>query len=162
MPIKDLEIEEKKLKPEDKKEELAEVPPYEDDVEIDEELRRQISGAGQGDYKRASTYLRDRYYTLTSSPLPGDRKRAKDRTIEIMQCEIEDLEADLEGSIVKREDASISLEEHSEIDEEVEKCQKEFEEANKKRLALDHYDTLIEKFDSFNHICRWNIYYEFS
>ena len=44
MPIKELEIEEKKLTAEDKKpaEELAEVPPYEDDIDTDEDQETRL------------------------------------------------------------------------------------------------------------------------
>lgn len=63
------------------------------EVEIDDELRQQITGAGQADYRSADAELTDQYYGLTRQPLPGDRTRSGEREIERLSAEIEALGA---------------------------------------------------------------------
>jgi energy-coupling factor transporter ATP-binding protein EcfA2 len=62
------------------------------DIELDDELRRQISGAGQADYKKARKVMSEQYYALTRDPLPGDGARRTDRRIEQLTQEISNLE----------------------------------------------------------------------
>jgi uncharacterized protein YhaN len=65
------------------------------EIQLDDDLRRQISGAGQADYKNAREIMRDQYYELSRNPLPGEYPRRDDRKIEKLKTEIEQLEADL-------------------------------------------------------------------
>ncbi len=119
-------------------------------MEIDEELRKQISGAGQSDYIRASGSLRDSYYLLTSSPLPGDKKRSKNREIEDLKSELEDLNDEYDESRLKTESVSTKMEEHSELNEELRERQKDVDEAQKEQKAIDQYHNLIEKYNTLN------------
>lgn len=64
-------------------------------IELDEELRRQISGAGQADYKRAGESLRSTYYALTSAPLPDEQARRKERRVEELRATIAGLRSQL-------------------------------------------------------------------
>lgn len=61
------------------------------EVELDDELRQQISGAGQSDYRRAEAALEAQYYDLTVVPLPGDGRRRQPRLIEELEGRIEEL-----------------------------------------------------------------------
>ena len=61
------------------------------EVELDDELRHQISGAGQSDYRRAEAALEAQYYDLTVVPLPGDGRRRQPRLIEELEGRIEEL-----------------------------------------------------------------------
>jgi len=118
-------------------------------MEIDEELRKQISGAGQSDYMRAAGSLRDSYYLLTSSPLLGDKKRSKNREIEDLKSELEDLNDEYDESRLKTENVSTKLEEQSELDEEVKDYQILVDETSQEQKAIDQYHNLIEKYSTY-------------
>jgi DNA repair exonuclease SbcCD ATPase subunit len=118
-------------------------------MEIDEELRKQISGAGQSDYMRAAGSLRDSYYLLTSSPLPGDKKRSKNREIEDLKSELEDLNDEYDESRLKAENVSTKLGEQSELDEEVNDYQILVDETSQEQKAIDQYHNIIEKYNTY-------------
>ena len=51
-------------------------------VEINDELRQHLSGAGQADYLRALSDLEKQYYFLTKENLPGDNPKRADKVLE--------------------------------------------------------------------------------
>lgn len=56
------------------------------DVDLDEDLRQQLSGAGQGDYQLALKELKEKYYQITKESMPGtsDRNRRNNKRIETL------------------------------------------------------------------------------
>ena len=68
-------------------------------ITLDDDLRRQISGAGQADYKKARQIMRDQYYDLSLEPLPGDKRRRTEKKIKKLNQEIYEFEQQLELAI---------------------------------------------------------------
>ena len=118
------------------------------DIQLDDELRRQISGAGQADYKKAREVLREQYYHLTRYPLPGDGARRNDRKVEQLSEEISGLEFEYRRAI---EDSA----ELSRLREVVEESKASLDqvspEANRKRqdiTSLGKYLDFAERYKS--------------
>ncbi len=61
------------------------------EVQIDDELRQQISGAGSADYLKARSGLQARYYELTREALSGDNPKRADRKLEEARAKLQTL-----------------------------------------------------------------------
>ena len=106
------------------------------EIELDEELRRQISGAGQADYKKAREILRAHYYELTLMALPGDRARRKKQKVEKLEAELNELRAQLDA-------AREATDQISEMTERKEKLSTEYQEnVDRKKRTQEELDAL--------------------
>lgn len=117
-------------------------------VDLGEELRKQISGAGQGDYKQAADSLRDQYYQLTREGLPEDRARRKDREIQKIEEEMKELKEELIQAKDKSRDVIQKQDEQAVIQEELFEVEAERDRAQKQYESLDEYHSLVEKQES--------------
>jgi uncharacterized protein YhaN len=68
------------------------------EMEIDDELRQHLSGAGQADYLKALSDLEKQHYSLTRQNLPGDSPKRTDKLLEEKIAHMQKLEARLEES----------------------------------------------------------------
>ncbi len=64
-------------------------------ITLDDDLRRQISGAGQADYKKARQLLRRRYFDLSGETLFDNDRHKIGTKIELLEKEIAGLESEL-------------------------------------------------------------------
>lgn len=67
-------------------------------LELSDELRRQISGAGNSDYLKALEELKVQYYALTRRGLPDEMNKKNERRYEEVVRRIEELKAELASS----------------------------------------------------------------
>ena len=117
-------------------------------VDLDEELRKQISGAGQGDYKQAADHLRDQYYQLTAEGLPDEQARRKDREMEALEAELKALRSELDRavdisrSVIQRQEAQ------TEVQEALDEKAARRDRARREWQALDDFHTLVEQAES--------------
>jgi len=117
-------------------------------VDLDEELRKQISGAGQGDYKQAAERLQKQYYQLTAEGLPGEQARRKDREMETLEAELEALEQELDQareisrSVNQRQEARV------EFQEALDGSRTKRDRARREWQALDDFHNLVEQAES--------------
>ncbi len=72
-------------------------------VTLDDDLRRQISGAGQADYKKAHQLLQSQYFNLSGLTLVDNDRQKTGTKIELLEKEIADLESELMLVIEGRE-----------------------------------------------------------
>lgn len=120
------------------------------EIEIDDELRQHLSGAGKADYLNALNDLVKQYYSLTRQGLPGDNPKRSDKKLEEMLAKkdqlIEELRnAQLQGAeLVKTENR---------LEDERRVYQENINKKNKiesEKSALDEYLNLLIERDSLN------------
>ncbi len=117
------------------------------ELEIDDELRRQISGAGQADYKKAEEILREQYYSLTRVALPGERARQSDRRIEELESEIEVLNSDLNDAREYTERMADLTDEREKLQAEQRLNMAQASELDNEVEALKEYLALLKRGD---------------
>jgi len=116
-------------------------------VEVNEELRRQISGAGQGDYKKAIKQLKNNYYHITRLPLPEERARQKDRKIQLLESEINQFLHQYQEAKKLTEELSIKNAEFNESFNKLVQTKKILLNKRNETDALDEYHNLLDKYE---------------
>ncbi len=117
-------------------------------VDLDEELRKQISGAGQGDYKQAAERLQTQYYQLTAEGLPGDQDRRKDREMEALEAELEALGQELDQAREISRSVNTRQEARAGFQEALNGSRTKRDRARREWQALDDFHTLVEQAES--------------
>jgi DNA repair exonuclease SbcCD ATPase subunit len=113
------------------------------ETQIDEELRKQISGAGQGDYLYAIQVLQEHYYSLTRLALPGEANKREARKIELLSSDIYQLNNQLiqsEGILSKLIEAQTN---HEEAQATLSSIQEKMKGLESQAKALENYRDLV-------------------
>jgi DNA repair exonuclease SbcCD ATPase subunit len=120
------------------------------EIDINDELRQQLSGAGKADYLKALEELRKDYYSLTRQGLSGDNPKRIDKKLEGAHTKKQALVEEYE---LARSHSSDSIEVEKELDASTH-CSQEVEnrivEVNIERKALDDYLAWLKERDALN------------
>jgi uncharacterized protein YhaN len=120
------------------------------EIEINDELRQQLSGAGKADYLKALEELRKDYYSLTRQGLPGDNPKRVDKKLEEARAKKLALVDEYE---LARSHSSDSAKVEKELDASIHHSQ-ELEnriiEFNFEKKALDEYLACLKERDALN------------
>ncbi len=114
-------------------------------VNIDEDLRRQISGAGKADYKSAREYLKNQYYSLTKFALEGERNRSGERKIEDLENSLVALKNQLRQAHGIAENFSSNAAEVDQLNKEKEDIDIHAAQLQEEIKNLDKYLKLCER-----------------
>jgi len=120
-------------------------------IDLDDDLRRQISGAGQADYKKARQIMRDQYYDLSREALPGDNRRRVDKRTEKLTQEIDTLEMELNQAIEGGESINRLRMENESKKGEFLKVSENLTNKNRDVEALEQHLGYVERFNSYKH-----------
>jgi DNA repair exonuclease SbcCD ATPase subunit len=120
------------------------------EIEIDEDLRKQLSGAGQSDYKRARESLRDQYYDLTTQPLQGDAAKRRERRVESTRSAISRLSTALTNAGSDRATMASLFDQRSALQAEMHAFQQDYERVQARHRALQSYDLLAKRLRDMN------------
>jgi uncharacterized protein YhaN len=115
------------------------------EIAIDEDLRKQLSGAGQADYKRARESLRDQYYELTARPIGRDASKRKERKVENMRSALTSLISALSKACNDRTAMAALLEQKSTLETELSAMQEEHGLMQKRLEAMQAHDLLARR-----------------
>jgi DNA repair exonuclease SbcCD ATPase subunit len=120
------------------------------EIEINDELRQQLSGAGKADYLKALEELRKDYYSLTRQGLSGDSPKRVDK-----KCE--EARAKKQTLIDEYERACSHSSELAEVERELEESTRHSDElknrmveVNTEKKVLDDYLAWLKERDSLN------------
>jgi len=120
------------------------------EIEIDDELRQHLSGAGKADYLNALNDLEKQYYSLTRQGLPGDNPKRSDKKLEEMHAKKDQLIEELRNAHLQS--AELVKIENS-LEDEKRVYQETINKENKidsEKSALDEYINLLIERDSLN------------
>jgi uncharacterized protein YhaN len=120
------------------------------EIEIDEDLRKQLSGAGQADYKRARENLREQYYELTTRPLQGDAPKRKERRVESTRSALATLATNLAKANSDRSTMADLLKQKSALQTQLETLQEEHRQVQDRLESLRAYDLLAKRLADVN------------
>ena len=120
------------------------------EIEINDELRQQLSGAGKADYLKALDDLRKNYYSLTREGLSGDSPKRVDKKLEEALTKKQTLIGEYEAAYSHSSDLA-------EIEKELEESTRHSEElgnrladVNTETKALDDYLNWLKERDALN------------
>ncbi len=114
-------------------------------IDLDEDLRRQISSVGQSNYKNARKLLEHQYDELSKEPSLGENQPSTSNKVLMLETEIAELELKLKQYVERRNEIDDFRKEHASKKAELQDATKQ---ANKKIDALqalqNYLDTLAE------------------
>lgn len=120
------------------------------EIEINDELRQQLSGAGKADYLKALEELRKDYYSLTRQGLSGDSPKRVDKKREEARVRKETLIDEYERA---RSHSSELAEVERELEESTlhsDELENRMVEVNTEKKALDDYLAWLKERDALN------------
>ena len=109
------------------------------EVDIDNDLRQQISGAGKADYLKALNNLEKQYYSLTRQNLPGDNPKRADKKLEEALSRRKFLEQELQEAQISSTVTAETKLRMEEANKEYEQLQKRKNNIEAKKNELDDY-----------------------
>ena len=120
-------------------------------VQLDDELRKQISGAGQGDYLRAREQLQTKYYEVTRAGLPGEQSKRTDKRFEQLNAEIEGLSRELEEAQAAQLTLVKARQDRDQAVSKLRKLDQDLSRITSQVKALEKYLILVRERESLLH-----------
>ena len=120
------------------------------EIEINDELRQQLSGAGKADYLKALEDLRKDYYSLTRQGLSGDGPKRVDKKLEEARAKKQTLIDEYEIARSHSSDLAEVERELEALTYHSDELENRMVEVNTEKKALDDYLGWLKERDALN------------